>query len=157
MTRNARLSIVLSGLAIACAGCGESAGLSRVDGKVLYKGEPAAGARVYFHRTDPHGPPGPVPTADVGDDGRFWVTSGDLGYGAPPGTYNVLVEWREGPPRTHRVDLAKKTGKATAKGAKLELKADDRLKGRYLDPDHPRLRAEVASGTTSLPPFELID
>jgi hypothetical protein len=144
-------------LALPWAGCGDSSGLSRVDGKVLYKGEPAAGARVYFHRVDSNAASGSVPTAEVADDGRFWLTSGDLGYGAPPGTYNVLVEWREGPLRTHRVDLAKKAGKAAVRGAKLELKADDRLRGRYLDPGHPRLRAEVASGSTSLPPFELTD
>jgi hypothetical protein len=154
MTRKVHLSIVLVGMALPCAGCGDSAGLSRVEGKVLYKGEPAAGARVYFHRADAQASPGPIPSAEVGDDGRFWLSSGDLGYGAPPGTYNVLVEWREGPLRTHRVDLA---GKAAVRGAKLELKADDRLRGRYLDPGHPRLHAEVASGSTTLPPFELTD
>ena len=37
--------------AIVAAGCGSPAGLVPVSGKVLYRGEPAAGAVVYFHRT----------------------------------------------------------------------------------------------------------
>jgi hypothetical protein len=157
MTRKMHLSAVFVSVILPCAGCGNSAGLSPVDGKVLYKGEPAAGARLYFHRTDSDTSHGPVPSAVVADDGRFQVTCGDLGYGAIPGTYNVLVEWREGPLRTHRADLAKKVGKEAAKGGKFELKADDRLHGRYLDPGHPKLHAEVKLGSTSLPPFELTD
>lgn len=157
MTRKMHLSAVFVSVILPCAGCGNSAGLSPVDGKVLYKGEPATGARLYFHRTDADASRSPVPSAEVADDGRFHVTCGDLGYGAPPGTYNVLVEWREGPLRTHRVELAKKVGRDAVKGGKFELKADDRLQGRYLDPGHPRLHAEVKLGSTSLPPFELND
>jgi hypothetical protein len=33
----------------------------------------------------------------------------------------------------------------------------DRLKGRYFDPDHPRLKAEVQPEANTLPPFELTD
>ena len=36
--------------AIVAGGCGSPAGLVPVSGKVLYRGEPAAGAVVYFHR-----------------------------------------------------------------------------------------------------------
>ena len=157
MTKTMQLSTVFVSLILSCAGCGNSAGLSPVDGKVFYKGEPAAGARLYFHRTDADASHGPVPSAEVAEDGGFQVTCGDLGSGAPPGTYNVLVEWREGPLRTHRADLAKKVGKDAVKGRKFELKADDRLHGRYLDPGHPKLHAEVKLGSTSLPPFELND
>jgi hypothetical protein len=157
MTRKAHLSTAFVSLALTCAGCGNSAGLSPVEGKVLYKGEPAVGARLYFQRSDADASRGPVPSAEVADDGRFWVTCGELGYGAPPGAYNVLVEWGEGPLRTHRAELAKKAGKGGVRGGKTELKADDRLHGRYLDPSHPKLHAEVKLGSNSLPPFELTD
>ena len=79
------------------AGCGNSAGLVPVTGKVLYKGEAAKGAVVYFHR---QGEPGTqrelVPFGIVQDDGAFSLSSSDLGTGALPGSYAVLVEWRDG-------------------------------------------------------------
>jgi hypothetical protein len=148
-------SVTSVALALGCAGCGNHAGLSPVDGKVFYKGEPAAGARVYFHRTDADGSHGPVPMGEVDHDGSFWLVSGDLGGGAAPGRYDVRVVWPEGPLRTHHADLAKKVGKAAARGSKTELKADDRLNGRYTDPTHARLHAEVKSGSNHLEAFEL--
>jgi hypothetical protein len=150
-------SMTTLALTLGCAGCGNHDGLSPVDGKVLYKGEPAAGARVYFHRSDVDGSRGPVPIGEVDRDGSFQLISGELGGGAPPGKYDVRVVWPDGPLRTHRSDLAKTVGRAAARGAKPELKADDRLKGRYSDPAHARLHAEVKSGSNHLGAFELID
>jgi hypothetical protein len=91
---------------------------------------------------------------EVERDGTFQLVSGDL-RGAPPGRYDVRVVWPEGPLRTHRADLARTVGKPAARGSKPELKADDRLKGRYTDPARPRLHAEVKSGSNHLEPFEL--
>lgn len=144
-------------LAAALAGCGESNGLYPVYGQLKYKGEPASGATVYFHRQGPGTPSGEVARGVVQTDGSFWLDTGDLGNGAAPGQYAVLVEWREGPLRTHRLDTARSVGKAAARGSKPLLIADDKLKGRYFDVIHPRLTAEVKAEKNNLPPIELTD
>ncbi len=144
-------------LVAALSGCGPSNGLSTVYGQVKYRGEPAAGAVVSFHPKDAAASRGQVARAEVGTDGSFELESGDLGPGAMPGEYAVLVEWRQGPLRSHRLDTARAVGKAAAREGKPLLIADDRLKGRYFDIAHPRLAAEVKPGTNNLPPFEIAD
>jgi hypothetical protein len=127
--------------ALACAGCGDDAGLYPVSGTVLYKGEPAAGATVYFHRKGAADPfREQTPQGVVAEDGSFTL-AGPAGHGALPGEYAVLVEWKEG------------AGKR--KGRSPGLNAPDRLKHRYLDPAKPRLQAEVKPTANRLPPFEL--
>jgi hypothetical protein len=81
-----------------------------------------------------------MPQGTVQDDGTFTLAS-PAGKGVPPGEYVVLVEWKEG--------AGKVKGRAPALGA------PDRLKKKYLDPNHPLLTATVDGKTRSLPPFEL--
>jgi hypothetical protein len=146
---------------VACAlasGCGESNGLYPVHGRLEFKGEPASGATVTFFPKDAAAAArGVPPRAVVESDGSFWLESGDLGQGAAPGEYAVLVEWRAGPLRTHRLETAKSLGKKAAREGKPLLIADDRLRGRYYDAAHPRLAAEVKPGRNDLPPFVLTD
>jgi hypothetical protein len=75
----------------------------------------------------------------VEEDGAFTVVCGDLGKGAPPGEYDVLIHWRE----------------SSRQGKGLGEKAHDRLHGRYADPARPLLQAVVKAETNHLPPFEL--
>jgi len=149
--------LAASALAAALSGCGESNGLFPVYGQVNYKGEPAVGATVSFLPKGTDAARGEIPRGEVGPDGSFRLVSGDLGSGARPGEYAVLVEWRQGPLRTHRLDAAKAGNKAAARSGKPLLIADDRLKGRYFDVTHPRLAAEVKAESNTLPPFELVD
>ena len=146
-----------SALALVGAGCGESNGRYPVYGKVLHKGEPAIGATVSFFPKSAAGSDGQIPRGEVEADGSFRLDSGDLGPGALPGQYAVLVEWRQGPLRTHRRDTARTVGKHAAREGKPLLIADDRLKGRYFDIAHPRLDAEVKNESNTLPPFNLTD
>jgi hypothetical protein len=149
---------------LACAGCLPE-GQYPVSGKVLYKGEPAAGATVYFHRIAGDGPAGDIiPTGVVQEDGRFWVNSGDAD-GAPAGTYNVLIEWLD-QPSTSKGGAAKPAGperkgrnvtRATWKPGPSRVRPPDRLKSRYFDIEHPLVKAEVKPGTNTLAPFELTD
>jgi hypothetical protein len=153
-----RFVLVLAGSACTfpLAGCGNSAGLVPVSGKVLYKGEAASGAVVYFH---PHGEPGTqrelVPFGVVQDDGRFSLTSDALGSGALPGSYSVLVEWRDG--KESGVVPVKGKGQTNLVKRTRIHAGPDRLKGRYFDASKPLLQAEVMPGTNQLEPFELKD
>jgi hypothetical protein len=134
------MTAIVGGI-LTCAGCGNSNGVYPVSGKVLYKGEPAKGAIVYFHRksvTDilqEHTPQGVVE-----EDGTFTLVS-PLGKGALPGEYVVLIEWKEG------------AGKG--RGRNPALAAPDRLRGRYMNPKKPQFQVEVKTEKTQLTPFEL--
>jgi hypothetical protein len=132
--------VFCAAVALACASCGNPHGFAPVSGKVMYRGAPAVGAAVFFHRrgADPLGEQ--TIMGIVQPDGSFTLDCGALGKGAPPGEYEVLVHWRHPHPAK---------GKAT--------KGTDRLKGRYADPARPLLHAIVKAGPNSLPPFELTD
>ena len=136
-----RLSLIaVAAWAAAAAGCGNANGLYPVTGKVLFKGEPAAGATVTFLRKGAVSQQESPAQGVVSEDGSFSL-AGPTGSGALPGEYVVLVEWKEG--------AGKKRGRAPA------LSAPDRLKHRYLDPNKPRLTAKVEPAANQLPPFEL--
>jgi hypothetical protein len=126
--------------AFAVAGCSGST-VQPVTGRVTYKGSPASGAAVYFHRQGGSSAKDPPIMGMVQEDGSFELVCGSLGKGAPPGDYDVLIEWRRGP--------------APGKG-RAQL-GPDRLKGLYYDRARPLLRATVEARTTNLPPFELFD
>ncbi len=157
MSRIMIAAMAAASLSAALGGCGDNNGLYPVNGKVMYKGEPATGATVALHRKGADASSGEIPRGEVQADGSFRLDCGDRGRGAPPGSYSVLVEWRQGPLRTRRLDTARTVGKAAAREGKPILLADDRLRGRYVDPAHPRLSAEIKAETNNLPPFELTD
>jgi hypothetical protein len=148
-----RWLVVLVG--VAAPGCGNPAGLFPVSGKVLYKGEPASGAVVHFHRqTGQEATRQPIPYGIVEDDGRFDLISDGLGSGARPGSYSVLVEWRE---KGDGLIPVKTSGKASLVKRSRVRAGPDRLKGRYFDIAKPLLRAEVKPESNRLPPFEIND
>jgi hypothetical protein len=151
---------------LAVSGCSRKAGYYPVYGKVTYKGEPAAGATVYFHRTSADGAAPTPPMAVVQSDGSFELTGLDTA-GAPPGSYNVLVEWRSKSPGGPVVTTVSQT-RSSARGVKRTAGAPrktrlsrtmppDRLNGRYFAIEHPLLKAEVKPESNTLPPFELVD
>ncbi len=142
-------------LAVA-GGCGNSAGLVPVSGKVLYKGEPASGAVVYFHREGGSGAAAqPIPSGTVEDDGRFSLASDNLGNGAKPGKYAVLIEW---PDRAGNGVVPVKTrGKTNLVKRSRVRSGPDRLGGRYFNITNPLLHAEVKSSWNQLEPFDLRD
>jgi hypothetical protein len=128
-------------LALACASCSKKDSSYPVSGKVTYRGSPASGATVFFHR---HGGDGMNDHAIMGivqEDGSFELVSGSRSKGIPPGAYDVLIEWKR---------LSGQSKGRPQKGA-------DILKGRYADPKRPLLHATVEAKATNLPPFELAD
>jgi hypothetical protein len=126
-------------LAVTSAACDTEPKLYPVSGKVMYRGAPAAGATVSFRR---QGEAGDDPIVGVvQQDGSFELLCGSQGRGAPPGNYDVFIEWK----------------RATAKGKRRPQHGPDKLKGRYADPKRPRLRATVEANATNLPAFEVVD
>jgi hypothetical protein len=154
------------------AGCGYSAGYYPVSGRVLYKGEPASGAVVYFHQegrssANQEGRPsvvatGTIPVGTADSDGNFRLACDGVGDGCPPGKYVVLVEWRgkadsqvvEPKPSPVKGKGKAKTPEYTV-NKQMARQGVDRLKGRYFDISKPLIHAEVLPQSNSLPPFEI--
>jgi hypothetical protein len=125
-------------LALWPVSCGSSA-IYPVSGTVMYQGTPAAGATVFFQRQ------GAAPLNEhlimgiVQEDGTFELVCGSLGKGAPPGDYDVLIEWK----------------RVTGQSKGRPQHGPDKLKGRYADPAHPRLHVTIKAERNDLAPFEL--
>lgn len=149
-----RVGWVIGGL-LGLGGCGRDDGLYPVHGTMLCASGPAEGAMISLYPEEGAAGGGPIARGVVDAAGSFRLESGDLGDGAAPGRYAVLVEWRQGPLRTHRLDARRPAGRSAPREGKALLIADDRLKGRYADIAHPRLHAEVKPQTNYLPPIEL--
>lgn len=111
-----------------------------VRGKVLYQGQPAAGAFVSFHPAVPDAKLPVGPRAMVNSDGIFVLSTYTKEDGAPAGNYAVTVEWRK--------PVQRPDGE-TEPGPNL-------LPSRYQNPKTSGLRATVsAQSENELPPFQL--
>jgi hypothetical protein len=124
----------------ACASCGRKT-IFPVTGKVTYKGAPAKNAAVFFCRRGVDPVREHLIMGIVQEDGTFELVCGSMGKGAPPGDYDVLIEWKE------------PTGRREGSPGR----AADRLKRRYADPKNPLLHAAVEAKSNNLAPFELAD
>jgi len=133
-------SLVL--VTLACGSCGqENNGLYPVWGEVTFRGSPAPGATVFFNRKDADPLKEQMIMGIVQEDGTFELVCGALGEGAPPGEYDVLIEWKE--------ILGQSRGRAQ--------RGPDKLNGRFADPKHPRLHATIKAEPNELAPFDLTD
>jgi hypothetical protein len=103
-----------------------------VSGKLLVKGQPAAGAKIRLDPLDSSQPAGLCPHAIVDADGGFRLTTYTSADGAPAGTYALTVKWPLPPSARHENDNT------------------DRLKGRYADPKHPVRQVEIKAGDNDL-------
>jgi hypothetical protein len=102
--------------------------------------KPAAGAVVVFHPAAPAAGDVPRPTAHVGEDGTFELTTYVKGDGAPAGAYAITIEWI--PPRPPPPHRPKQIG--------------DRLKGRYSDSQRSKISYSVEKDKdNNVPPIEL--
>lgn len=129
--------------------CAPSCGSNRppcypVHGEVFVgqgeKRTPAAGAVVVFHPTVPASDEVPRPTARVGEDGKFALTTYVKGDGAPAGEYAITIEWL--PPRPPPPHKPKQIG--------------DWLRGRYADPSTSTIGYSVEkSKDNNVPTIEL--
>jgi Protein of unknown function (DUF1559) len=85
------LGLAVAAGSMGAAGCGNPPGFYTVSDKVLYKGEPASGAVVYFHRADnpPSGGQG-IPFGIANQNGGFDLTCD--GYFPIPGMHNACLQ-----------------------------------------------------------------
>jgi hypothetical protein len=139
--RTATVLVVLS-----LSACGKGNNLQTTTGKVTYKGQPAVGAIVYFNLKGADPMTARTASAVVGADGTYTLETGNLGEGAAPGEYVVLVRWP--------VETSKDPNRPAGKDAST---APDRLKRKYFNPAKPLLAATVTEGANVIPTFELTD
>ena len=112
-----------------------------VAGKVTYHGVPAAGAAVFFQRQGRESLNEQLIMAVVQNDGSFELVCGPWGKGAPPGNYDVLIEWKP----------------VVGQSNGNPLRGSDKLNDRYADANRPLLHATVEAKKNKLSPFELTD
>jgi hypothetical protein len=101
-------------------------------GKVLFNGEPAAGAVVMFHPLDNPSPRAIKSRGVVNPDGTYSMYTYNENDGVPPGNYAVTV-----------TNFPQSGG-------------DNRLPGRYAEASTTELRARIEAGANEMPTFELI-
>lgn len=139
MLRISGCTALLLGVILA-TGCGGGVSVPStvpVQGVVKYKGKPVRGIRVKFHAQGGLPTKGFMPTGETGPDGGFNLSTGAPLNGAPPGEYVVTFE---------RPMLDPKQSVET------EI---DGFKGKYSDPAQSKWTVTVASGESTLQPFEL--
>jgi hypothetical protein len=127
-------------LALSSASC-NSNNIHPVSGKVTYKGAPAAGATVFFYRQGVDQMNEHLVMGIVQEDGSFELVCGSLGKGAPPGEYDVVIEWK----------------RVAGQSKGRPQQGPDKLKGRYADPKRPRIHVSIKAERNDLSPFDLTD
>jgi hypothetical protein len=128
-----------AGLVLACASCGHKNNLYPVSGQVMYKGSPAAGATVFFCRKGGDTIKDHMIMGIVREDGSFELVCGSFGKGAPPGEYDVRIEWKQ----------------VSGQRKGRPQHGLDKLKGRFANQKHALLHATIDAKNNDLPPFEL--
>jgi hypothetical protein len=125
------------------AGCGKGLAVPStvpVTGEVTYKGKPLQGIRVTFQAQEETLKTKFIPSGQTGPDGKFKLSTGAPGNGAPPGTYLVTFDKPE-------IGSA-----ASTHGIETEI---DAFAGRYSDPAQSQWKVTIEDGENSLPPFDL--
>jgi len=138
----ARLWLLLAGAFCCCSCSSDGPPLYPVQGKVLLKGQPLAGATVTFRPKQ--GDPKQLPsTGFTDDDGSFHLETGKRA-GAPAGDYDIII--------IQSRPVAAKSDKAISMEPQSTI---DALHGAYATPAKSRLTATVKAGSNELPPFDL--
>ena len=131
-----RCGLVLAVLAL--FGCGGDEPLTPVHGRVFFRGQPLPGGTIVFAPDAERGGRGPLAYAEIADDGRYSLRSGDK-LGAVAGWHRITIA----PPV-----LAVVPGQ-TLRPAAVELPR------RYSDPEQSGLLREVRPGKSGEQDFYL--
>jgi hypothetical protein len=115
-------------------------GIHPVSGRVLFEGQPLAGAKIVLHPIGAQSADAPPsPSGVTNAEGDFTLTSFQPGDGAPAGSFIATVEWT---PKKPTAGASRKSNPAAA--AKL-----------YGQPESSPLLIAITGETTTLPTFEL--
>jgi hypothetical protein len=162
------LAVLVGPALVYVAGCGNDDGLGKrypVSGKVTYKGQPVAKAKISFVPVgkDGHGAYGDV------ENGSFTLSTLAPGDGVLPGEYIVLVDTREIDTAKLKEDAQKQAAKQGIEGgysggamvpqdqiAKARASAKDLIPGKYQLVDTTDLKYTVKPEPNK-PEFELKD
>lgn len=131
-------------LTAACvaAGCGPRSisvpATVPVSGRVLFKGKALGGVRVKLYPKFDMGTVKFTPSGETNREGKFSISTGAAGDGAPPGDYAILFEF----PRAA----------SDQRGLDIEV---DVWKGKHADPKGGKFQAYVAAGKEDLGTFQL--
>jgi hypothetical protein len=134
--------IGISILGLSICGCDGGPRLVPVSGSITVDGQPAEGAILIFHPSDPSTQM--LATGSTRSDGRFDLVS-NTKPGIVPGTYKVTVVWPD--PKIKPTDAQRMTG--------MFEEGPDLLKGRYETPAKSVLSVEITEASDVLPPFVL--
>jgi hypothetical protein len=128
------------GILLLAASCGDGRFKPTfpVQGSVTYMGEPAAGAKVFFHSLDDPDDQLSKPMATVQADGSFVISTYRRNDGMPAGEYTVTVIWL--PP-----------------GYQGPIEQGNKLPMRYSAAETSGLKASIAKAPNELPVFELTE
>jgi hypothetical protein len=138
MGRRRKFALLCLLMSVVLAGCGKRLSVPTavpVSGVVKFKGKPLQGIRVTLHAQGEEAKPKFIPTGQTGRDGKFTLSTGAPGNGAPPGTYVVTF------------DKPEITG-----NVETEV---DAFRGQYSDPAKSQWTVTIEKGENSLEPFEL--
>jgi hypothetical protein len=113
-----------------------------VRGQVLFDGRPTPHALVVFHPVADLGREVPRPSAKVGADGSFTLTTFAGKDGAPEGEYKVTVQW-----------FASTAPKTAREGENYAVV--NRLPQKYATARATPLTARVTHGDNEIPAFRL--
>jgi hypothetical protein len=139
--RDCALLFLLVGAVLGACGKGISVPSTvPVSGMVKYNGKPLQGIRVTLHAQSETAKPEFIPTGQTGPDGKFKLSTGAPGNGAPPGTYVVTF------------DLPEIASAASTRAIETEV---DAFGGKYSDPAQSKWTVTIDKGENSLEPFEL--
>lgn len=129
-------AIVLLSAVLGCKA--ERAKVYPVRGRLLINGLPAEKAAVYFHPHTPIAGGNTTPFGIVASDGSYQPGTYGTNDGLPGGKYLVTVVWPQ------MIDFDG-----------LETPGEDRLRGRYADPEQPVTTVTIDSSSSQLPLIEL--
>jgi tetratricopeptide (TPR) repeat protein len=113
-------------------------------GQITFAGKPMSGAMIVLHPAGGKDPDFPRPRAVVGDDGSFVLGTYASDDGAPPGEYQVAVQWFRKARRDKNAEV--EGGGQTAHNV---------LPARYGRPETSGLTVHIQEGENQLPALQL--
>jgi len=139
-----RIALVLLFVLGAIAGCGGRSITppfsAPVNGTVTMGGQPVTGVLVKFHPQFDIGRIQFIPSGETDSEGRFLLSTGADGNGAPPGDYVVTFE--------------KLRVESDIQNSGIEMEVDE-FGGKYSNPQTSPWLVTVEDGENELEPFEL--